>query len=86
MRFYWQAQGIVMLRGVTELTCRGRHSTLRTLDVWTRKDSWQAQGIVEVNVAVALGVACERVLFGGLESRNCLAGLRDVCAPMGVSA
>ena len=22
----------------------------------------------------------------GLESRNCLAGLRDVCAPMGVSA
>ena len=22
----------------------------------------------------------------GLDSRNCLAGLRDVCAPMGVSA
>ena len=22
----------------------------------------------------------------GLESRNCLAGLRDACAPMGVSA
>ena len=22
----------------------------------------------------------------GLESRNCLVGLRDVCAPMGVSA
>ena len=45
--------------------------------------------MVEVNVAVTLGLACERVrsTFGGsLESRNCLAGLRDVCAPMGVSA
>ena len=33
--------------------------------------SWQAQGIVrlrvvvEVNVAVTLGLACERMLFGG---------------------
>ena len=56
---------------MTEVTFRGRRSTLRTLDVWTRKDSWQAQGIVrlravvEVNVAVTLGLACERVLFGG---------------------
>ena len=41
--------------------------------------------MVEVNVAVTLGLACERILEG-LESRNCLAGLRDVCAPMGVSA
>ena len=36
--------------------------------------------MVEVNVAVILGLACERMLFGGLESRNCLAGLRDVCS------
>ena len=42
--------------------------------------------MVEVNVAVTLGLACERVSFGGVESRICLAGLRDVCAPMGVSA
>ena len=42
--------------------------------------------MVEVNVAVTLGLECERVSFEGLESRNCLAGLRDVCAPMGVSA
>ena len=50
---------------------RGRRSTLCALDVWMRKDSWQAQGIarscvmVEVNVAVTLGLACERVSFGG---------------------
>ena len=31
--------------GVTEVTFRGRRSTLRALDVWMRKDSWQAQGI-----------------------------------------
>ena len=41
---------------------------------------------MEVKVAVTLGLDCERVLFGGLESRNCLAGLLDVCAPMDVSA
>ena len=41
------------------------------LDVWTRKFSWQAQGVVrlrvvvEVNVAVTLGLARERALFGG---------------------
>ena len=41
------------------------------LEVWTRKFSWQVQGIVrwrvvvEVNVAVTLGLVCERVLFGG---------------------
>ena len=34
---------------------------------------------LEVSVAVTLGLACERVLFGG-GSRNCLAGLLDVCA------
>ena len=33
------------LRCVTEVTFRGRRSTLCALDVWTRKDSWQAQGI-----------------------------------------
>ena len=54
---------------VTEVTFRGRRSTLCALDVWTRKDSWQAQGIVrlcvvvEVNVAGTLGLACERVSF-----------------------
>ena len=31
----WQGQGIVRLRGVTEVTFRGRRST----------DSWQVQGI-----------------------------------------
>ena len=36
MRFSWQVQGIVRLRGVAE-----------------------------ANVAVTLGLACERVLFGG---------------------
>ena len=41
------------------------------LDAWTRKVSWQVQGIVrlrvvvEVNVAVTLGLARGRVLFGG---------------------
>ena len=50
MRFSWQAQGFVKLRGVTEVTFRGRRSTLRAL----------------VNVAVTLGLgACGRVLFGG---------------------
>ena len=79
------------LRGVTEVTFRGRRSTLCALDVWTRKDSWQAQGIVrlscgiEVNVAVTLGLACERGLFGGAGIAKLL-GRRDVCAPMGVSA
>ena len=27
---------------------RGRRSTLCALDVWTREDSWQAQGIVRL--------------------------------------
>ena len=59
------------LRGVREVTFRGRRSTLCALDVWMGKDSWQAQGIVrllvvvEVNVAVPLRLACERMLFGG---------------------
>ena len=78
MGFSWQAQEIVRLRGVMGVRFRGRRSTLCALDVWMRKVSWQAQGIVrlrvvvEVNVAVTLGFACERALFGGLESRNCL--------------
>ena len=37
--FSWQAQGIVRLRGVTEVTFRGRRSTLCALDVRTRKES-----------------------------------------------
>ena len=88
MRFSWQAQGSVRLRGVTEVTFHGRRSTLRATDMGTRKDSWQAQGIVrlcvvvEVNVAVTLGLACERVLFGGAGIAKLLG---RVCAPMGVS-
>ena len=56
---------------MAEVTLHGRRGTLCVLEVWTRKDSWQVQGIVrlrvvvEVNVAVTLGLACERVLFGG---------------------
>ena len=56
---------------MAEVAFRGRRSTLRVLDVWTCKFSWQAQGIVrlrvvvEVNVAVTLGLACEPALFGG---------------------
>ena len=71
MRFSWQAQGSVRLRGVAELQFRGRRRTLCVSDVWTRKFSWQAQGIVrlrvvlDVNVAVTLGLACEWALFGG---------------------
>ena len=42
--------------------------------------------MVEVNVVVTLGLACERALFKRLESRNCLAGLLDVCAPMELPA
>ena len=45
-----RAQGIVRLGGVTKVTFRGRRSTLCALDV---------------NVAVTLGLACERMLFGG---------------------
>ena len=71
VRSSWQAQGIVRLRGVMEVTFRGRRSTLCALDVWIRKILWQAQGIVrlrvvvEVNVAVTLGLTCERALLGG---------------------
>ena len=39
----WQLQGIVRLRGVTEVTFRDRRSTLWAL--WTEQDSWQSQGI-----------------------------------------
>ena len=86
MRFSWQVQGIVRLRGVAVIF-RDRSSTLCLLDVWTRKFAWQAQGIVrlrvalEVNVAVTLGLESGRAL----KSRN-LAGLLDVCAPMGLLA
>ena len=63
--FSWQAQGLVRLQGVAEVTFRGRRSTLCVLDVWTCKFSWQVAGVVGVNVAVTLGLACGRVLFGG---------------------
>ena len=39
---------------------------------------------IEVNVAVTLGLACERGLFGGAGIAKLL-GRRDVCATMGVS-
>ena len=70
MRFSWQAQGIVRLRGVTEVTFRGRRSTLCALDVCAERFVAGAgivrlQVVVEVNVAVTLGLACERMLFGG---------------------
>ena len=44
--------------------------------------------MVEVNVAVTFGLACERVLLGGdgMESQNCLAGLLDERAPMRLPA
>ena len=42
--------------------------------------------MVEVNVAVALGLACERVSFGGAGIAKLLAGLRDACALMGAAA
>ena len=64
--------------------------------------SWQAQDFVRVRrvdaerfvvVSCGRGECCCHIGIGasgccleGLESRNCLAGLRDGCAPMGVSA
>ena len=42
-----RAQGIVRLRGVTEVTFRDRRSTLCALDVWMWKDS-RAQGLVRL--------------------------------------
>ena len=44
VQFSWQAQGLVRLRGVTQVTFRGRRSPLCALDVRTRRDSWRAQG------------------------------------------
>ena len=49
--------------------------------------SWQAQGIVrlrrlvEVNVAVPLGLACERVLFGGAGIAKLLGNTLRICRP-----
>ena len=45
--------------------------------------------MVEVDVAVTLGLACERVWFGGAGIAKLLgraARWSDGCAPMGVSA
>ena len=53
--------------------------------------SWQARGIVrlrivvEVNVAVTSGLACERVLFGGAGIAKLL-GRAGICTPMGLPA
>ena len=47
VQFSWQAQGIVRLRGVREVTFRGRRSTLCIRRVDGEK-SWQAQGIVRL--------------------------------------
>ena len=64
---------------MTEVTFRGRHNTLCALDVWMRKDSWQAQGIVcgrgeyRCHSGRVSGYCLE-----GLDSQNCLAGLRDL--------
>ena len=41
---------------------------------------------MEVNVAVTLGLACERVSFGGTGSANCLAALLDARAPLELPA
>ena len=70
VQFSWQGQEIVRLGGVAEVTFRGRRSILCVLEVWMCKFSLQAQGnvrlrVVVVNVTVTLGLACERVLFGG---------------------
>ena len=68
--------------GVAEVTLRDRHSTLCVLEVW---DAW-LRVVVEVSVAVTLGLACERVLLGRLESRNYLAGVLDAHVPTGLRA
>ena len=56
MGFSWQAQEIVRLRGVMEVTFRGRRSTLCALDVCIRKVSWQVQGVVRLRVVVEVNV------------------------------
>ena len=40
VRFSWQVQGIVRLRGVAEGAFHGRRSTLCVLDASTGKFSW----------------------------------------------
>ena len=84
MQFSRQAQGIVKLRGVAVATFRGRRSIyfLCVGGVDARICVVRA----EVIVAVTVGLACERVFSGGVESRNCLAGLLDARAPMGLPA
>ena len=46
------------LRGVTEVTFRGRRSALCALGAWTRTVSWQARG------------NCEVASYGGGECRS----------------
>ena len=65
--FSWLAQGIVRLRGHFVAGAVAQHF-VRVRDVWTCKFSWQAQRmmrlrVAEVNVAVTLGLACERVFW-----------------------
>ena len=45
-------------------TFRGRRSILCKFS-WQVQGIVRLQGVVDVNVAVTLGLACERVLFGG---------------------
>ena len=40
---------------MTEVTFRGRRRTRCALDAWTRKDSWQVQGIVSHREVVSCG-------------------------------
>ena len=52
------------LRGVAEVTFRGRRSTLRVLHARTRKVSWQAQAIVRLRAVVELHVNVAVTLWG----------------------
>ena len=49
---------------MAEVTFRGRRSTLRTLDVWIRQFSWQAQGTMTLRVGG--GGECRRDIGVGV--------------------
>ena len=66
MKVSWQAQGIVRLRGVAEVTFPGRHSIVRVGGVGVQifvagAGNREVRVVVEMNVAVK----CERVLLEG---------------------
>ena len=52
---------------MTEVTFRDRRSTLCALDVWTREDSWQAQGIVRLRGVTEVTFRGRRRESGGCE-------------------